>query len=116
MTFGVADLRGLAARVHGSFDVVLDNYSVHHGKDVKAVEAESATAGVVFFYLPPYGPELNPVEHLWRHVKYEALQVRSCGQLTVRQPAVDCALTLEAAHVRQPTTELCEAAWSKHGH
>ena len=36
--------------------VVVDNYAVHHGKVVRAVQDTWAAAGVVLFYLPPYSP------------------------------------------------------------
>lgn len=90
--------------------LVLDNYSVHHGKTVKAAADALARAGVVFFYLPPYSPELNPIERLWRHGKYEVLQVRSYGSLPALHGAVDGALATQAAHLPQSTIHLCEAA------
>ena len=46
--------------------VVMDNLSSHHTK--AAIEAiESAHASV--WFLPPYSPDLNPIEKLWSKVK-----------------------------------------------
>ena len=46
--------------------VVMDNYSVHK---TRAVQAEFTAAGVELCYLPPYSPDLNPIEHCWSKVK-----------------------------------------------
>ncbi len=46
--------------------LVLDNWSVHHGEEVRElVDA----AGCELLYLPTYSPELNPIEHLFAKVK-----------------------------------------------
>jgi transposase len=46
--------------------VVLDNAKVHYDEDAIAM-IEATGAGVLF--LPPYSPELNPIEHIWSKVK-----------------------------------------------
>ena len=38
----------------------------HHAKDVKKVLDES---GIKYLYLPPYSPDLNPIEKLWSKMK-----------------------------------------------
>ena len=90
--------------------VVLDNYSVHRSKLVQAVQPALAAAGVRFYYLPPYSPELNAIEPLWRHVKYDELQVRSHTTAEALKAAVDEALDRHAATLQGSTTDLCEAA------
>ena len=46
--------------------VVLDNLAAHRVADVRqAVEA----AGARLMFLPPYSPELNPIEESWSKVK-----------------------------------------------
>ena len=46
--------------------VVMDNASFHKGQDmVKALSA----AGHTLLYLPPYSPDLNPIEQKWAEVK-----------------------------------------------
>ena len=46
--------------------VVMDNLSSHHCEGVaEAIEA----AGATVLYLPPYAPELNPIEHTWSKLK-----------------------------------------------
>jgi transposase len=46
--------------------VVMDNYSVHKTKRV-LLEFEKAKLSVEF--LPPYSPDLNPIEKCWSKVK-----------------------------------------------
>ncbi len=36
----------------------------YHGSDVAKSEAE--TLGIILHYLPPYSPNLNPIERLWK--------------------------------------------------
>lgn len=46
--------------------VVMDNLSSHHCAGVReAIEA----VGASLLYLPPYAPELNPIEHTWSKLK-----------------------------------------------
>ena len=46
--------------------VVMDNLSSHYCEGVReAIEA----AGASLLYLPPYSPELNPIEHTWSKLK-----------------------------------------------
>ncbi len=90
--------------------VVLDNYSVQRSRPVKEAAPALAAAGVFLFYLPPYRPELNAIEPLWRHVKYEDLPVRSYPTAMALQTAVDEALDQHAAHLQRSTTNLSEAA------
>lgn len=46
--------------------LVLDNSSWHKSKKVRKY---AETLGIVLWFLPPYSPELNPIEQLWRMVK-----------------------------------------------
>jgi transposase len=51
----------------GPLVVILDNYPSHHAHDVKDL-AEELRIQLVF--LPKYSPHLNPIEPLWRELKY----------------------------------------------
>ncbi len=46
--------------------IVMDNMRSHHAKNVKAVLEQS---GFKYMYLPPYSPDLNPIEKLWSKIK-----------------------------------------------
>lgn len=90
--------------------IVLDNYSVHHSQVVKAALPHLEATGVTLFYLPPYSPELNDIEPLWRHLKYEELRVRSYKTATALKEAVDAALAKCAAQIAHYTMKLPRAA------
>jgi DDE superfamily endonuclease len=55
--------------------VVLDNYAPHHSKDVQEQLGALEAASIWLFYLPPYSPELNLIEPMWRHVKHEDMPI-----------------------------------------
>ena len=44
----------------------MDNMKSHHAKAVKELLDSS---GIRYIYLPPYSPDLNPIEKLWSKVK-----------------------------------------------
>ena len=46
--------------------VVIDRWSVHR----KAAKALATDDRFWIEWLPPYAPDLNPVEHVWNHTKY----------------------------------------------
>jgi hypothetical protein len=90
--------------------VVLDNGSAHTSTAVKAAAPLLAAAGVTLFYLPPYSPELNRIEEVWRQIKYHALPVRSYRTLADLRAAVEAALRDHAAHLLDATNDLAKAA------
>ena len=47
--------------------IVMDNASFHKGEKMKSLIAES---GHTLLYLPPYSPDLNPIEHKWAESKH----------------------------------------------
>ena len=77
--------------------VVLDNYAVHKSNLVRQYEPVLKAVGVTFFYLPPYSPELNPIEGEWRQLKYQDLPKRSYAPLPELVGAVETALQKRAA-------------------
>jgi len=46
--------------------VVLDNATFHKRQDIQDVIRK---AGHTLEYLPPYSPDLNPIEHKWAQAK-----------------------------------------------
>ena len=46
--------------------LILDNCSVHHIPEVKHLLKQS---GILAFFLPPYSPDLNPLEEAFSYVK-----------------------------------------------
>lgn len=43
--------------------LILDNGAFHHAKSL------TIPSNIAFIFLPPYSPELNPAEKMWRHFK-----------------------------------------------
>lgn len=46
--------------------IVMDNATFHKREDTKKVIID---AGHLLEYLPPYSPDLNPIEHKWAQAK-----------------------------------------------
>ena len=63
-----AFLRQVQRRLRRRVILVLDRWSVHK-KAAKALLADPRGRFQVE-WLPPYAPDLNPVEHVWDHTKY----------------------------------------------
>ena len=57
--------------------VVLDNASIHTSRAFQARVLDRFRQGVGLHGLPPYSPELNLIEILWRKIKYEWLPPRA---------------------------------------
>lgn len=61
----------LAGQVHAvPRIVVLDNASFHKGKPMEKRRRKWMAQGLFLYYLPPYSPELNRIEILWKQAKY----------------------------------------------
>ena len=57
--------------IPGQVGVVLDNAGVHRSKMVQAFVENHERFSLV--HLPPYAPELNPIELVWAYVKRNVL-------------------------------------------
>jgi putative transposase len=55
--------------------VVLDNYIIHKTQKVKAFISNSR---IKLHFLPPYSPELNPIERLWGEVHANVTRNHKC--------------------------------------
>nr|MDO8117096.1 IS630 family transposase [Candidatus Sigynarchaeota archaeon] len=54
----------------GKIILVVDNAKAHHAKIVQRfLDAVSHKLKVLF--LPPYSPELNPIEQFWKYMRYK---------------------------------------------
>jgi transposase len=63
--------------------LIMDNSQVHRAKILKAY-AEQSNGMLTLFFLPPYSPDLNPDEWVWKNVKHDHLgraSVKSEGEL-----------------------------------
>lgn len=50
--------------------VILDNFSSHKAK---TVQKTAEGLGITLVYLPPYSPNLNPIEYIWKALKRKNL-------------------------------------------
>ncbi len=82
--------------------VVMDNLGAHHATGVRQ-EIEAAGASVL--YMPPYSPDLNPIELCWSKMKY---LLKSFGARTVRQ------LIASIGIIRGLVTRKDAAGWYAH--
>jgi transposase len=58
-------IRYLLQSTQGQIYLILDNARWHRSKILKEL-FEANQQRLVFIYLPPYSPELNPIERVWR--------------------------------------------------
>ncbi len=60
--------------------IIMDNMRTHHAKEVRKV-IDDLKINVV--YLPPYSPDLNPIEKMWSKIKsiFRKLKIRDLENL-----------------------------------
>jgi transposase len=63
---------------------VIDNASIHTAKPIQAGIKALEEKGLRLYYLPPYSPELNRIEMLWRHIKYIWMKFRCWTKSTLK--------------------------------
>lgn len=69
--------------------VVLDNAPIHHSHAVYERLDDWLACGVGLHFLPPYSPELNLIERLWRMLKYAWLPLSAYHSAEALREAVD---------------------------
>jgi transposase len=70
--------------------VVLDNAGMHTSKVVQAARPGLARSGIYLYYLPPYSPELNRIEAVFKQVKHHDIPIRSyTSKVDLRQAVED---------------------------
>lgn len=73
--------------------VVLDNASIHTSTIVRTARPALRARRTFFYYLPPYSPELNDIERLFRTIKYDDLPERRYPSIPLLDAAVQQAFT-----------------------
>ena len=84
----------LAPTLHEGDIVVMDNLRCHKVRGIKqAIEK----AGAYILYLPPYSPDLNPIEQMWSKIKalLRKVKARSVDVLLKALPAAFDAITVQ---------------------
>lgn len=65
-TFCAFLTQDLLPKVPKNSVLVMDNAAFHKRTDI---QSHIENAGLTLQYLPPYSPDLNPIEHKWAHAK-----------------------------------------------
>jgi transposase len=73
--------------------VVLDNAGLHTGRVVREAMRRLARRGIYLHFLPPYSPELNEIEPVFRQVKYHEMPQRSHATRLGLREAVEAGFT-----------------------
>lgn len=69
--------------------VVVDNASIHRSAEFEDRVPYWKKHGLIIKYLPPYSPELNLIEILWRRIKYDWLPFSAYSCLNALIEALD---------------------------
>jgi transposase len=98
-------LRQLAAQAGGrAVTVVLDNARYQHCALVQTV---AAALGIELLFLPPYSPNLNLIERLWKFVKKQSLNSTYHADFgAFRRAIMECLATLRSRHKEELDTLL----------
>ncbi len=68
---------------------MLDNAGLHTSHVIRRARRDLAAAGVYLYFLPPYAPELNEIEPVFRQVKYQEIPRRRHTTRASLRAAVD---------------------------
>jgi putative transposase len=85
--------------------VVLDNAGIHTSKLVKAERKGLSRAGIYLSYLPPYSPELNAIEPVFKQVKHHDIPIRSHTSKAELRTSVEGGFTARAQYLKQKSNK-----------
>lgn len=87
-------------REHSKIIMVVDNVRFHHAKLLKKWLSKKPNLEIV--YLPPYSPELNPVERAWWYMRKKITHNRYLNSLEERKAS----FWKMFSHFQKPNEEL----------
>jgi transposase len=82
-------LRDATRRGRRKVVVIADNAAYHHARLHRSWRAAHAKSFGIYF-LPPYSPQLNPIERVWKPTRRRCLHNRYFSQLDAVTDAVEC--------------------------
>ena len=99
----------LCPRLQPGQIVVMDNLSAHK---IAAVRHSIEAAGATLLYLPPYSPDLNPIEKCWSKIKQvlRSLKARTADAL---ESAMTAALSSISPENTRAWFEYCGYGYTK---
>jgi len=84
-------LKKLLHDVEGPVFLIVDGHPSHKAKKVKEFVA-STEGRLELFFLPPYSPELNPDEWVWKNVKHDHVGKMAVHSVEVMRAAIEAAV------------------------
>lgn len=79
--------------------LVVDGHSIHKSKEVQAF-VESTNGKLELVYLPPYSPQLNPDEQVWKNIKERVSKMLPTDKFDLREKIKDALNRLaNASHI-----------------
>lgn len=87
----LAFLPGIPRRTDVPLVVVLDNASLHRSAVVRDALPALWTQRIYLYFLPPYSPELNDIEPVFRVIKHQEMPGRTYTTDAALEAAVDAA-------------------------
>jgi transposase len=79
---------------YGVIVIVLDNFSSHHAAILRQTAEDN---DILLVYLPPYSPDLNPIEFIWKSIK-RAISVRFVRSTDEMRQVITAAWNEAARH------------------
>lgn len=77
--------------------VIMDNAAFHKSQETKKL---IETAGCRIFFLPPYSPDLNPIEKVWANIKKKVQGILEKTKGLKLTDAIDSAFAGLSTHHR----------------
>jgi transposase len=99
----LAFLAGIPRAAGQPLVVVLDNGSSHSSRLIKDALPQLWAKRIYLYYLPPYSPELNAIERVFRVIKHYDLPERTYTTVAALATAIDCAFTRYEARLLEKT-------------
>jgi transposase len=65
----------------GKIAIILDNFKSHHARIVKET---AKMLNMCLIFLPPYSPDLNPIEFIWKSIKKQVSKIAPFDQNTLK--------------------------------
>lgn len=64
----------------------MDNAAFHRSKEITGTILDH---GFFYLFLPPYSPDLNPIEHYWYEIK-SRVRKKTCNTFDMKKTIESC--------------------------
>ena len=76
-SIAIACINSFAAKLTRPTTLVIDNAPIHTSREFQLMIPEWERQNLCLWFLPPYSPELNLIEILWKKIKYHWLPLEA---------------------------------------